>query len=154
MAESKEELKNLLMKVKEESEKVGLNLNIQKTKIIASDPITSWQIEGETMEIERDFILGGSKITADGYCSHEIKSVRNTAGRRNHPYGPLFRAFYWGVALGQNSRGRVSKGARGRSAKQRESAGVKGVCRVCEGGEGFYSPGRASHIRKKTRAQR
>ena len=73
MAESKEELKSLLMKVKEENDKVGLKLNIQKTKIIASDPITSWQIEGETMEIERDFILGGSKITADGYCSHEIK---------------------------------------------------------------------------------
>ena len=73
MAESEEELKSLWMKVKEESEQAGLKLNIQKTKIIASDPITSWQIEGETMEIERDFILGGSKITADGYCSHEIK---------------------------------------------------------------------------------
>ena len=73
MAESEEELTSLLMKVKEESEQAGLKLNIQKTKIIASDPITSWQIEGETMEIERDFILGGSKITADGYCSHEIK---------------------------------------------------------------------------------
>ena len=64
---------SFLVKVKEESEQAGLKLNIQKTKIIASDPITSWQIEGETMEIERDFILGGSKITADGYCSHEIK---------------------------------------------------------------------------------
>ena len=73
MAESEEELTSLLMKVKEESEQAGLKLNIQKTKIIASDPITSWQIEGETMEIERDFILGGSKITADGDCSHEIK---------------------------------------------------------------------------------
>ena len=73
MAESKEELKSLLMKVKEESEKVGLKLNIQKTKIIAFGPITSWQIDGETMEIVRDFILGGSKITADGDCSHEIK---------------------------------------------------------------------------------
>ena len=73
MAESEEELKSLLMKVKEESEKVGLKLNIQKTKIIASSPITSWQIDGETMETVADFILGGSKITADGDCSHEIK---------------------------------------------------------------------------------
>ena len=73
MAESKEELKSLLMKVKEESEKVGLKLNIQKTKIMASGPITSWQIEGETMEIVRDFIFLGSKITADGDRSHEIK---------------------------------------------------------------------------------
>ena len=70
MAESKEELKSLLMKVKEESEKVGLKLNIQKTKIMASGPITSWKIDGETVS---DFILGGSKITADGDCSHEIK---------------------------------------------------------------------------------
>ena len=73
MAESKEELKNLLMKVKEESEKAGLKLNIQKTKIMASSPITSWQIDQETMKTVRDFILGGSKITADGDCSHEIK---------------------------------------------------------------------------------
>ena len=73
MAESKEELKSLLMKVKEESEKVGLKLNFQKTKIMASGPITSWQIDGETMETVRAFILGGSKITADGDCSHEIK---------------------------------------------------------------------------------
>ena len=73
MAESEEELKSLLMKVKEESEKAGLNLNIQKTKIMASGPITSWQIDGETVETVRDFILGGSKITADGDCSHEIK---------------------------------------------------------------------------------
>ena len=75
MAESKEELKSLLMKVKEESEKVGLKLNIQKTKIMASGPITSWEIDGETVEIVTDFILvvGGSKITADGDCSHEIK---------------------------------------------------------------------------------
>ena len=68
-----EELKSLLMKVKEESEEVGLKLNIQKTKIMASGPITSWQIDGETMETVREFILGGSKITADGACSHEIK---------------------------------------------------------------------------------
>ena len=73
MAESEEELKNLLMKVKEESEKPGLKLNIQKTKIMASGPITSWQIDGETMEIVTDFIFLGSKITADGDCSHEIK---------------------------------------------------------------------------------
>ena len=73
MAESKEERKSLLMKVKEESEKAGLKLNIQKTKIIASGPNTSWQIDGETMETVRDFILGDSKITADGDCSHEIK---------------------------------------------------------------------------------
>ena len=73
MAESEEELKSLLMKVKEESEKVGLKLNIHKTKIIASGPITSWQIDGETMEIVRDFIFGGSKIIADSDCSHEIK---------------------------------------------------------------------------------
>ena len=73
MAESKEELKNLLMKVKEESEKVDLKLNIQETKIMTSGPITSWQIDGETMETVRDFIFGGSKITADGVCSHEIK---------------------------------------------------------------------------------
>ena len=73
MAESEEELKSLLMKVKEESEKVGLKLNIQKPKVMVSSPITSWQIDGETMETVRDFILGGSKITSDGGCSHEIK---------------------------------------------------------------------------------
>ena len=73
MAESKEELKNLLMKVKEESEKVGLKLNIQKMKIMASGPITSWEIDGETVEAVTDFIFLGSKITADGDCSHEIK---------------------------------------------------------------------------------
>ena len=73
MAEREEELKSCLMKVKSESEKAGLKLNIQKTKIMASSPITSWQIDGETMETARDFILGDSKITADGDCSHEIK---------------------------------------------------------------------------------
>ena len=73
MAESEEELKSLLMKVKEESEKVGLELNIQKTKIMVSGPITSWEIDGETVETVSDFISGGSKITADGDCSHEIK---------------------------------------------------------------------------------
>ena len=75
MAESEEELKNLLMKVKEENEKVGLKLNIQKTKIMASGPITSWQIDGVTVETVRDVILGGSKITSDGDCSHEIKKL-------------------------------------------------------------------------------
>ena len=75
MEESEKELKSLLMKVKEESEKVGLKLNIQKTKIMASGPITSWQIDGETVETASDFILGGSKISADGDCSHEIKRL-------------------------------------------------------------------------------
>ena len=73
MAESEEELKSLLMKVKEESEKVGLKLDIQKTKVMASGPITSWEIDGETMKTVRDFLFLGSKITADGDCSHEIK---------------------------------------------------------------------------------
>ena len=73
MAENEEELKSLLMKVTEESEKVGLKLNIQKTKIMASGPITSWEIDGETLETVSDFIFLGSKITVDGYCSHEIK---------------------------------------------------------------------------------
>ena len=73
MAESEEELKSLLMRVKVESEKVGLKLNIQKTKIMASGPITSWEIDGETVETVSDFIFGGSKITADSDCSHEIK---------------------------------------------------------------------------------
>ena len=73
MAESEDELKSLLMNVKEESEKVGLKLNIQKTKIMASSPITSWELDGETVETVSDFILEGSKITADGDCSHEIK---------------------------------------------------------------------------------
>ena len=81
MTESEEELKSLLMKVKEESEKVGLKLNIQKTKIMASGPITSWQINGETVGTVADFILRGSKITADGDCSHEIKK-RLLLGRK------------------------------------------------------------------------
>ena len=75
MAESEEELKSFLMKVKEESEKVGLKLNIQKMKIIASGPITSWEIDGETVETVSDFIFSGSKVTADGDCSHEIKTL-------------------------------------------------------------------------------
>ena len=81
MAESEEELKSLLKKVKEESEKVGLKLNIQKTKIMASGPITSWEIDGETVDTVADFILGGSKITADGDCSHEMKK-RLLLGRK------------------------------------------------------------------------
>ena len=81
MAESEEELNSLLIKVKEESEKVGLKLNIQKTKIMASGPITSWQIDGETVKTVADFILGGSKITVDGDCSHEIKG-RLLLGRK------------------------------------------------------------------------
>ena len=85
LAESEEELKRLLMKVKKESEKVGLQLNIQKTKIMASGPITSWEIDGETVETVSDFIFGGSKITADGYSSHEIKR-RLLLGRK----GPNF----------------------------------------------------------------
>ena len=83
MAESEEELKSLLMKVKEESEKVGLKLNIQKTKIMASGPITSWQIDGETVETMADFIFLGSKLTADGDCSYEIK--RRLLIGRNQP---------------------------------------------------------------------
>ena len=75
MAESREELNSLLMKLKDESEKVGLKLNIQKTKIMASGPITSWQIDGGTVEKVRDFILGGSKITADGDCSHDLRDT-------------------------------------------------------------------------------
>ena len=80
-AESKEELKKLLMKGKEESEKAGLKLNIQKTKIMASSPISSWQIDGGTVETVSDFILGGSKITADGDCSHEIEDAYSLEGK-------------------------------------------------------------------------
>ena len=85
MAESEEELNSLLMKVKEKSEKVGLKLNIQKTKIMASSPITSWEIDGETLKTVSDLILGGSKITADGDCSHEIKR-RLLLGRKAMTY--------------------------------------------------------------------
>ena len=81
MAESKEELKSLLMKVKVESEKVGLRLNIQKTKIMASSPITSWEIDGETVETVSDFIFGGSKINANGACSHELKDAYSLEGK-------------------------------------------------------------------------
>ena len=83
MAESEKELKSLLMKVKEESEKAGLKLSIQKTKIMASGPITMWQIDGETMEIVIDFIFLGSKIIADGDCSHEIKRCFLLGGKKN-----------------------------------------------------------------------
>ena len=85
MAESEEELKSLLMKVKEESQKVGLKLNIQKTKIMASGPITSWQIDGEAMETVTDFIWGGSKIIADGDCSHEIKTLASWRKSSDQP---------------------------------------------------------------------
>ena len=81
MAESEEELKSLLVKVKVESKKVGLKLNIQKTKIMASGPITSWEIDGETVETVSDFILGGSKITEDGDCNHEIKDAYSLEGK-------------------------------------------------------------------------
>ena len=81
MAESEEQLKSLLFKEQKESENVGLKLNIQKTKIMASVPITSWQIDGETVETVSDFILGGSKITADGDCSHEIKDAYSLEGK-------------------------------------------------------------------------
>ena len=81
MAEREEKLKSLLMKVKEQSEKVGFKLNIQKTKIMASGPITSWRTDGETMETVTDFILGGSKITADGDCSHELKDAYSLEGK-------------------------------------------------------------------------
>ena len=81
MAESEEELKSLLMKVKEESEKVGLKLNIQKAKIMASSPITSWEIDGETVETVSDFIFWGSKITADGDCSHKLKDAYSLEGK-------------------------------------------------------------------------
>ena len=84
MAESEEDLKSLLMKVKVESEKVGLKLNIQKTKIMASGPITSWEIDGETVETVSDFIFGGSRITADGDCSHKIKRLGRKVRPKQH----------------------------------------------------------------------
>ena len=97
MAESEEELKSLLMKVKEKSEKTGLKLHIQKTKIMASGPITSWQIDGETMEIVRDFILGGSKITADGDCSHEIKRLLLLGSRKSRNTWSNRQIWPWGT---------------------------------------------------------
>ena len=92
MAESKEELKSFLMKVKEKSEKVGLKLNIQKTKIMASGPITSWQIDGETMETVADFIFLGSKITAHGDCSHEIKRCLLLGRKAVTNLGSIFKS--------------------------------------------------------------
>ena len=92
MAESEEELKSLLMKMKEESEKVGLKLNIQKTKIMASDPIISWQIDGETLERVLDFLLGGSKITVDGDFSHEIKKCLLLGRKVMTNLGSIFKS--------------------------------------------------------------
>ena len=92
MAESEEELKSLLMKVKEESEKVGLKLSIQKTKIMASGPITSWEIDGKTVETVKDFILGGSKITADDDCSHEIKRCLLLGGKAMTNLGSILKS--------------------------------------------------------------
>ena len=97
MAESEEELKSLLMKAKEESEKVGLKLNIQKTKIMASGPITSWQIDGETMETVRNFIFCGSKITADGECSHEMKTRLLLGRKAMINLGSILKI--WGITL-------------------------------------------------------
>ena len=105
MAKSEEELKSLLMKVKEESEKVGLKLNIQKTKIMAHSPITSWQIDGETVETVSDFIFWGSKITADGDCSHEIKR-RSLLGREVMTnLDSIFKSRHYFVNKGPSSQG-------------------------------------------------
>ena len=103
MAESEEELKSLLMKVKEESEKVGLKLNIQKTKIMASSPITSCQIDGETMETVRDFIWGSSKITADGDCSHEKKMLAPWKKSYDQTRQYIKKQRYYFVNIGQSS---------------------------------------------------
>ena len=107
MAESEEELKSLLMKVKEESEKVGLKLNIQKTNIMASSPITSWQIDGETVETVADFIFLGSKITADGDCSHEIKRKMLTPWKEHYdqPRQPIRKQRHYFVNKGLSSQG-------------------------------------------------
>ena len=105
MAESEEELKSLLMKVKEESEKVGLNLNIQKTKIMASGPITSWEIDGETVETMSDFILGGSKITADVDCIREIKRLSPWKESYDQPRQHIKRQRYYFVNKGPSSQG-------------------------------------------------
>ena len=106
MADSEEELKSLLMKVKEESEKVGLKLNIQKTKIMASGSITSWQIDGETVETVAEFILRGSKITADGDCSHEIKTLVPWRGKWQPTPGLLPRKSHvWRNLIGYSSWG-------------------------------------------------
>ena len=107
MAEREEELKSLLMKVKEESEKVGLKLNIQKTKIMASSPITSWRIDWETMETVTDFILGGSKITADGNCSHEIKALAPWKKTYDQPRQHIKKQRYYFPNKGLFSQGYV-----------------------------------------------
>ena len=105
MTESEEELKSLLMKVKEESEKVGLKLNIQKTKIMASSPITSWQIDGETVETVADFILGGSKITVDGDCSHEIKTLTPWKESYDQPRQHIKKQRHYFANKGPSSQG-------------------------------------------------
>ena len=105
MAESKEELKSLLMKVKEESEKVGLKLNIQKTKIMVSGPITSWQIDRETVETVSDFIFGGSKITADGDCSHEIKRCSLLGRKVMINLDSIFKSRHYFANKGPSSQG-------------------------------------------------
>ena len=105
MAESEEVLKSLLMKVKEESEKVALKLSIQKTKIMASGPITSWQIDGETMETVRDFIFGGSKITACGDCSHEIKTLAPWKESYDQPRQHIKKQRHYFANKGPSSQG-------------------------------------------------
>ena len=105
MAEREEELKSLLMKVKEESEKIGLKLNIQKAKIMASGPITSWQIDGETVETVSDFILGGSKITADGDCSHEIKKCLLLGRKVMTNLDSIFKSRHYFAKKGPSSQG-------------------------------------------------
>ena len=106
MAESEEELKRFLMKVKEENEKVGLKLNIQKTKIMASSPITTWQIDGETIETVTDFIFGGSKITTDGDCSHEIqKTLASWKKSYDQPRQPIKKQRHYFVNNGPSSQG-------------------------------------------------
>ena len=105
MAESEEELKSLLMKVKVESEKVGLKLSIQKTKLMASGPITPWQIDGETVETVADFILGGSKITADGDCSHEIKTLTSWKESYDQPRQHIKKQRHYFANKGPSSEG-------------------------------------------------
>ena len=105
MAESEEELKSLLMKVKEESEKISLKVNIQKTKIMASGPITSWQIDGETVETVADFILGGSKIPADGDCSHEIKMLAPWKESYDQPRQHIRKQRHYFANKGPSSQG-------------------------------------------------
>ena len=105
MAESEEELKSLLMKVKEESKKVGLKLNIQKTKIMASDPITSWEIDGETVKTVSDFVFWSSKITVDGDCSHEIKTLTPWKESYDQLRQPIQKQRYYFANKGPSSQG-------------------------------------------------